>query len=70
MVCLVRGKNRHAEDMLGSIDIVTDYYDVLDELLHENSEFKSYLKRLSAKKGDYSEETIRKLSPAFEQTGI
>ncbi|MBT3257437.1 MAG: hypothetical protein HN366_13420 [Deltaproteobacteria bacterium] len=56
--------------MLGSIDIVTDYYDVLDELLHENSEFKSYLKRLSAKKGDYSEETIRKLSPAFEQTGI
>jgi len=55
--------------MVGSIDVVTDYYDVSDELLHENSEFKSYLKRLSEAKSDFSEETIRKFSAAFEQAG-
>jgi len=59
-----------AEDMIGSIDIVTDYYDVSDELLNENKEFKSSLKMLSKKGGDFSEEKIRKFSPAFEQAGI
>lgn len=56
-----------AEDMIGEIDIVTDYYDVSDELLHENEEFNSSLKRLK-KKG--IEEKIRKFSTAFEQAGI
>jgi len=60
----------NAEDMVGSIDVVTDYYDVSDELLHENPEFKSYLKELSTAKGDFSEERIRKFSDAFEQAGI
>ena len=60
----------HAEDIIGSIDIVTDYYDVSDELLNENEEFKSSLKQLSKKGGDFSEEKIRKFSPAFEQAGI
>lgn len=60
----------NAEDMVGSIDIITDYYDVSDELLHENSEFKSYLKELSTTKGDFSEERIRKFSSAFEQAGV
>ena len=59
-----------AEDMIGSIDIVTDYYDVSDELLHENKEFKSSLKQLSKRDGDFSEEKMRKFSPAFEQAGI
>lgn len=57
--------------MVGSIDIIiTDYYDVPDELLHENPEFKSYLKELSEAKGDFSEATIRKFSDAFEKAGI
>ena len=60
----------NAEDLVGSIDVVTDYYDVSDELLHENLEFKSYLKQLSEAKGDFSEETIRKFSAAFEQAGV
>ena len=59
-----------AEDMVGSINIVTDYYDVSDELLHENSEFKSYLKQVSDAKGDFSEETIRKFSATFEKAGV
>lgn len=60
----------NAEDMVSSIDIITDYYDVSDELLYENSEFKSYLKELSTAKGDFREERIRKFSSAFEQAGV
>ena len=60
----------NAEDMVGSINIVTDYYDVSDELLHENSEFKLYLKQQSDAKDDFSEETIRKFSAAFEKAGV
>ena len=56
--------------MVGSIDVGSDYYDVSDELLHGNSEFKSYLRQLSEAKGDFSEETIRKFSAAFEQAGV
>ena len=40
------------------------------KLRHDNSESKSYLKPLSEAKGDFSEETIRKFSAAFEQTGV
>ena len=56
--------------MVSSIDIITDYYDVSDELLDENPEFKSYLKELSTAKSDFSEKTIRKFSDAFEKAGI
>jgi len=40
------------------------------KLRHDNFEFKSYLKPLSEAKGDFSEETIRKFSAAFEQAGV
>ena len=40
------------------------------KLRHDNSESKSYLKPLSEAKGDFSEETIRKFSAVFEQTGV
>jgi hypothetical protein len=59
-----------AEDMIGSIDIVTDYYDVSDELLYENPEFKSYLEELSEARDDFSEDKIRKFSAAFKKAGV
>ena len=56
--------------MVGPIDIITGHYDVSDQLLHENSEFKSYLKELSTTKGDFSEEIIREFSQPLNRPGF
>ena len=54
------------DELIDSIDILIDPYDVSDELLYENEEFKQCLQALKTSKNEEDQIKIRKFSDAFE----
>lgn len=56
-----------AEDLLEKMDIKTDYYDVSNEMLYEDDEFKGILKKIKNSKDASDEVKIRHFSEVLEE---
>ena len=56
-----------AEDLIEKMDITMDYYDVSNEMLYEDNEFKGILKKIKDSKEAADEVKIRQFSDAFEE---
>jgi len=54
------------DELLDSINVLIDAYDVSDELLYESEEFKQYLQALKSSQNEEDQIKIRKFSDAFE----
>ena len=52
-------KFANAEDLIEKMDIKMDYYDVSNEMLYEDNEFKNLLKRIKNLNGAVDEVKIR-----------
>ena len=56
-----------ADELLKKMDIKTDYYDVSNEMLYEDDEFKGILKRIKNSKDPADELKIRNFSEVLEE---
>ena len=56
-----------ADELLEKMDIKTDYYDVSNEMLYEDDEFKEILKRIKNSKNPSNELKIRNFSEVLEE---
>ena len=59
-----------AEKFAGSVDVIVDPYDVSDELLYENDDFRKCMKEIEKSNDPENKIKLRKFSDAFESSLI